>query len=88
MVVDLSPIQISPSEREILSKIEQLSAKSGSHSPSLGTIQLVIPEIKVDIDACYLSNPLATDLFWSHFNADLLADPNHFKRMLEASHLL
>ena len=84
MVVDLSPIQISPSEREILSKIEQLSAKSGSHSPSLGTIQLVIPEIKVDIDACYLSNPLATDLFWSHFNADLLADPNHFKRMLEA----
>ena len=84
MLVDLSPIPISPNEREILSKIEQLSAKSGSHSPSLATIQLTIPEIEVDIDACYLSNPLATDLFWSHFNADLLADPDHFKRMLEA----
>lgn len=84
MLLDLSPIQISPYEREIISKIEQLSAKSGSHSPSLATIQLTIPEIKVDIDACYLSNPLATDLFWSHFNADLLVDPDHFKRMLEA----
>jgi len=84
MIVDLSSIQISPYEHEILSKIERLSAKSGSHSPSLSSIQLTIPEIKVDIDACYLSNPLATDLFWSHFNADLLADPEHFKRMLEA----
>ncbi|MDG0865599.1 aminotransferase class I/II-fold pyridoxal phosphate-dependent enzyme [Candidatus Lucifugimonas marina] len=47
-------------------------------------MQQAIPEIKVDIDACYLSNPLATDLFWSYFNADVLADPELFKRMLEA----
>jgi histidinol-phosphate/aromatic aminotransferase/cobyric acid decarboxylase-like protein len=47
-------------------------------------MQQAIPEIKIDIDACYLSNPLATDLFWSHFNADVLADPQLFKRMLEA----
>jgi histidinol-phosphate/aromatic aminotransferase/cobyric acid decarboxylase-like protein len=47
-------------------------------------LQQAIPEIDVEIDACYLSNPLATDLFWTHFNADVLADPQLFKRMLEA----
>ena len=84
MLSDLSLIRISPKEHEILAKLEQLSAGSGSHSPSLGTLQQAIPEINVEIDACYLSNPLATDLFWTHFNADVLADPQLFKRMLEA----
>ncbi|MDP6056436.1 MAG: aminotransferase class I/II-fold pyridoxal phosphate-dependent enzyme, partial [Dehalococcoidia bacterium] len=84
MLSDLTPLRVSLKEREILSQLEQLSARSGSHSPSLGTMQQLIPEINVDIDSCYLSNPLATDLFWSHFNADVLADPQLFKRMLEA----
>ena len=84
LIIGLNPIKISPSERMVLNKIEQLSARSGSHSPSLAAIQLAIPEITVDIDACYLSNPLATDLFWSYFNSDVLADPQLFKRMLEA----
>ena len=84
MLTELSPIQISPQEREILEQLQRLSAESGSHSPSLSTMQQAIPEINVDIDACYLSNPLATDLFWSRFNADALADPQLFKRMLEA----
>jgi histidinol-phosphate/aromatic aminotransferase/cobyric acid decarboxylase-like protein len=84
MLTNLSPVSISPEERSILGQLEELSARSGSHSPSLGTIQKAIPEIAVDIDACYLSNPLATDLFWSYFNADVLADPQLFKRMLEA----
>ena len=84
MLSDLSLIRISPTEREILNKLEQLSAESGSHSPSLATMQQAIPEIKVDIDACYLSNPLATDLFWSHFNADVFADPQLFNRIIEA----
>ena len=84
MLTNLSPVSISPEERSILGQLEELSARSGSHSPSLGTMQKAIPEIAVDIDACYLSNPLATDLFWSYFNADVLADPQLFKRMLEA----
>ncbi len=84
MLTDLSPIRISPTEQEILNKIKRLSSRSGSHSPSLSTMQQAIPEINIDIDACYLSNPLATDLFWSQFNADVLADPQLFKRMLEA----
>jgi histidinol-phosphate/aromatic aminotransferase/cobyric acid decarboxylase-like protein len=84
MLTDRSLINISPEEHDTLARLEQLSARSGSHSPSIGTMQQAIPEINVDIDACYLSNPLATDLFWTHFNADILADPQLFKRMLEA----
>jgi histidinol-phosphate/aromatic aminotransferase/cobyric acid decarboxylase-like protein len=84
MLTDLSPIQVTATEREILGRIQLLSDQSGSHSPSLNTMQQAIPEISIEIDACYLSNPLATDLFWSHFNADVLADSQLFKRMLEA----
>lgn len=84
MLSELSPVRLSPKELEILSVLEQLGTKSGSHSPSLSTIQQAIPEIKVEIDACYLSNPLATDLFWSHFNGDTIASPLLFRQMLEA----
>lgn len=84
MLTNLSPITISPEETALLRQLEELSARSGSHSPSLGTMQKAIPEIVINIDACYLSNPLATDLFWSYFNADVLANPQLFKRILEA----
>ncbi len=43
-----------------------------------------LPEINVDIDGCYLSNPLATELFWSHFNSDSQNDPQFITRMFEA----
>lgn len=79
-----SQIKLSPKELEMLATLERLSAKSGSHSPSLATIQKAIPEIKVEIDACYLSNPLATDLFWSYFNSDVDSDPALFRQMIEA----
>ena len=84
MLTDRSLIRISPKEHDVLNKLRQLSAAAGSHSPSLGTMQKAIPEINVEIDACFLSNPLATELFWNHFNADVLADPDLFKRILEA----
>jgi len=47
-------------------------------------MQRELPEIKVDVDACFLSNPLATDLFWSHFNQDSLEDPLFVTQMIEA----
>ncbi|MFP6594815.1 MAG: histidinol-phosphate aminotransferase family protein, partial [Dehalococcoidia bacterium] len=71
MLTNLSPITISSRETDLLRQLEELSARSGSHSPSLSTMQKAIPEIVINIDACYLSNPLATDLFWSYFNADI-----------------
>jgi histidinol-phosphate/aromatic aminotransferase/cobyric acid decarboxylase-like protein len=77
-------LKISPRERDLMETLGQLSTNSGSHSPSLATMQQALPEISVDIDACFLSNPLATDLFWSYFNSDALEDRQFITRMLEA----
>ena len=84
MLNELGVVRISTQERALMENLERLSLNSGSHSPSLATMQQSLPEIQVDIDACFLSNPLATELFWSYFNADVLADQQLFKRMLEA----
>ena len=84
MLNELGVIRISPQERILMEKLERLSSSSGSHSPSLATMQQAMPEIQIEIDACFLSNPLATDLFWTNFNSDVLDDPQLFKRMLEA----
>ena len=84
MLNELGVIRISPQERVLMENLERLSSSSGSHSPSLATMQQAMPEIHIDIDACFLSNPLATDLFWTNFNSDVLDDPQLFKRMLEA----
>ncbi len=51
---------------EIKNKIQELKEHSGSHSPSISTIIHEIPELKVKIDACFLSNPYATDLFMEY----------------------
>lgn len=77
-------VRISPEEQRLMDRFGELSSGSGSHSPSLVTMRQNLPEISVDIDACYLSNPLATDLFWSHFNSDSLNDPQFITRMFEA----
>ncbi len=84
MVNEPSVVSISPRERALMDRLVSLSSSSGSHSPSLATMQLEFPELEVEVDACFLSNPLATDLFWTHFNRDVLEDPQLFKRMLEA----
>ena len=84
MLNELGVIRISAREQDLMENLERLSAKSGSHSPSLATMQQALPEIRIDVDACFLSNPLATELFWSYFNTDVLNDQQLFKRMLEA----
>ena len=83
-MLDLQTLRTSPEERDLIARLDRLSKEAGSHSPSLATMQEALPDIEVQIDACYLSNPLATDLFWSHFNSDSSDDPRFFKRMLEA----
>jgi len=77
-------VRTSARERDLVDELERLSSGSGSHSPSLERMRQALPGIHIDIDACFLSNPLATDLFWTHFNSDVLDDPQLFKRMLEA----
>ena len=44
--------------------LRDLKKKSGTHSPSIGSIRSHIPDLEIKIDACYLSNPYATDLFF------------------------
>ncbi|MEO6681527.1 MAG: histidinol-phosphate transaminase [Ginsengibacter sp.] len=67
---------------DIVEKLQDLKSKSGTHSPSIITILEEIPELKVKIDACFLSNPYATDLFLKYFNKELL-ETKEIQRVLE-----
>jgi histidinol-phosphate/aromatic aminotransferase/cobyric acid decarboxylase-like protein len=49
-----------------------LKKESGTHSPSIATIFEKIPDVKIHVDACFLSNPYATDLFLKYLDRDLI----------------
>ncbi len=53
-------------------KISALKLESGTHSPSIATVLQEVPEIKIKVDACFLSNPYATDLFMKYLQQDLI----------------
>ncbi len=57
---------------KIKERIAILKEESGSHSPSIATILKEIPEIKIGVDACFLSNPYATELFMKYLDQDLI----------------
>ena len=84
MLNELGVLRTSPQERALMESLDRLSSSSGTHSPSLATMQQSLPEVHIDIDACFLSNPLATELFWSYFNREVVNDQQLFKRILEA----
>lgn len=63
--------------------IKLLKQQAGSHSPSLFTIKEQLPQLKMHIDACFLSNPYATDLFLEYFKRELLGDNLAIRDMLE-----
>ena len=54
-------------KEELIRQLRLLKEEAGSHSPSIFTIKEAIPELKVKVDACFLSNPYATDLFLEYF---------------------
>lgn len=54
----------------IKSKIKNLKIQSGTHSPSIDSILSMLPEINIKVDACFLSNPYATDLFMTSLSED------------------
>lgn len=56
------------SETSFYEQYRELKNASGSHSPSIHQLIKNFPEIKVDIDACYLCNPYAFDLFMDYFS--------------------
>ena len=59
-------------EELIYSRILELKSESGSHSPSINTIKELFPELKFKVDACFLSNPYATDLFMNYLQREVV----------------
>ena len=64
---------------EILKHLKELS---GSHSPSIETIMENVPGLEIKVDACFLSNPYATDLFMKYLETDLI-NKNKLREVLE-----
>jgi len=75
-------IKLTQEEQQIASKIRQLKEAAGSHSPSIFTIAEELPELDIKVDACFLSNPYATDLFLTYLKRELI-DTNKLRDVLE-----
>ena len=67
---------------EIKNKILDLKKEAGTHSPSIETVLNEISDLKISIDACFLSNPYATELFFNQMRSDLITS-NKILRYLE-----
>jgi len=63
-------------------QLKNLKEENGTHSPSINSIMELMPEIQCNIDACFLSNPYATDLFMNRMKDDLLVNGD-LKKYLE-----
>jgi len=67
---------------ELKIKIKELKDNSGTHSPSIDTLLSQFSDFKINIDACFLSNPYATELFLNYLDNDLIKS-NQLKNILE-----
>ena len=59
--------------KEYIKQIEKLKRESGTHSPSIETLKNELPDLILEVDACFLSNPYATELFMGYFERELIA---------------
>ena len=76
-------MKLTDAEQHALEVLAQAKAESGSHSPSLFTLGDRIPGLNVVVDACFLSNPYATDLFIDRLTSDLI-DTGAMRKVLES----
>lgn len=76
-------MQLTDHERDVLRILAEAKAESGSHSPSLFTLGDRIPGLTVNVDACFLSNPYATDLFIDRLTTDLI-ETGAMRKVLES----
>jgi histidinol-phosphate/aromatic aminotransferase/cobyric acid decarboxylase-like protein len=74
--------RLSEHERDLMSRFVALKAESGTHAPSLYTLTDRLPGVEIKVDACFLSNPYATDLFISRLESDLIAT-GELRKVLE-----
>jgi len=66
----------------IRTEIKKLKAASGTHSPSIYSVVADIKGLEVKVDACFLSNPYATDLFMEYFTK-AFSDKDSLRRLVE-----
>jgi len=71
-----------PRELALIERIKRLKRDAGSHSPSAWTLAKLIPELRLKVDACFLSNPYATNLFLMHFHREVIR-PRKLRALLE-----
>jgi histidinol-phosphate/aromatic aminotransferase/cobyric acid decarboxylase-like protein len=69
-------------EKAIAATIKRLKDEAGSHSPSVFTLSKELPSLKMKVDACFLSNPYATDLFLRYLEDDIIIK-NKLRNILE-----
>lgn len=65
-------IKLSKEETIIAEEFLRIKEDSGSHSPSVLTLKKMLSGIDIKVDACFLSNPYATDLFLKYLESDLI----------------
>jgi histidinol-phosphate/aromatic aminotransferase/cobyric acid decarboxylase-like protein len=59
-------------EKEFHNAFYKLKESSGTHSPSITSILKELGISQVEVDACFLSNPYATELFLEYFEAEII----------------
>ena len=75
-------IELTSEEKLLAQKFNKLKQEAGSHSPSIFTFKQKLPELDIKVDACFLSNPYATDLFLSYFKREVM-DTGKIRELLE-----
>ncbi len=75
-------IGLNPRELALVERIKRLKKEAGSHSPSAWTLAKLVPELRLKVDACFLSNPYATKLFLMHFQREVIR-PRKLRALLE-----
>jgi histidinol-phosphate/aromatic aminotransferase/cobyric acid decarboxylase-like protein len=69
-------------EQALVERIKRLKKEAGSHSPSAWTLAKQIPDLRLKVDACFLSNPYATHLFLMHLHREVIR-PRKLRALLE-----
>jgi histidinol-phosphate/aromatic aminotransferase/cobyric acid decarboxylase-like protein len=69
-------------EAVIADQLAKLKEEAGSHSPSLLTLREQLPDLDISVDACFISNPYATQLFLDHLQRELI-DTGAIRDVLE-----
>ncbi len=73
---------MSITNQALFDKFSRLKSNAGTHSPSITSIKAELPELEIKVDACFLSNPYATELFLHYFKKELI-ETGEINKVLE-----